>query len=475
MSEKIDETLRRLAGGTPSGTPPANPDPEKIGDRRFNLLGDPDCPVCHGLGYLRSDLPIEHPDFGRLEICQCRSAQVSQAVRERLFAMSNLQQLNHLLFENFEPRGRMGLWPLEAASLERAFNQSRHFARTLNGWLLLQGAYGCGKTHLAAAIANFAVSMGVPTLFITVPDLLDTLRFAYNDRESSFEERFEEIRSSPLLIMDDFGTQNATPWAQEKLFQLLNYRYINKLPLVVTTNLSLDEIEGRIRSRLEDPELVTQVRILAPDYRRPASDTGHHELSSLGLMGRFTFATFDLREDESLDAGDLRSLKKAFDAGRTFAEKPQGWLVFIGPYGCGKTHLAAAIANYRAEVGYPPLFVVVPDLLDHLRATFSPNSTISMDRRFEEVRTAPLLILDDLGTQTSSPWAREKLYQLFNYRYNAELPTVITTASFANEMDERLRSRLEDSRLVSICPITVPSYRGAAPPRPKARRGRAKG
>lgn len=458
----------------PSGTPPENPDPDKIGDRRFNLLGDPNCPHCHGLGYLRSNVPIEHPDFGRLEICPCRSAQVSLAVRERLFAMSNLQQLSHLTFENFEPRGRMGLWPLEATSLERAFNQSRHFARTLNGWLLLQGPYGCGKTHLAAAIANFAVGMGVPTLFITVPDLLDTLRFAYNDRESSFEERFEDIRTSPLLIMDDFGTQNATPWAQEKLFQLLNYRYINKLPLVVTTNLAMEEIEGRIRSRLEDPDLVSQVRIQAQDYRRPASDTGHHELSSLGLMGRFTFATFDLREHENLDPSDLRSLKAAFDAARAFAEKPQGWLVFVGPYGSGKTHLAAAIANFRAEVGYPPLFVVVPDLLDHLRATFSPSSTVSMDRRFDEVRTTPLLVLDDLGTQTSSPWAREKLYQLFNYRYNAELPTVITTASFANEMDERLRSRLEDSRLVNLCPITVPSYRGAAPPHSKARRGRTK-
>jgi DNA replication protein DnaC len=236
----------------------------------------------------------------------------------------------------------------------------------------------------------------------------------------------------------------------------------------------MDEIEGRIRSRLEDPDLVSQVRIQAQDYRRPASDTGHHELSSLGLMGRFTFATFDLREHEDLEAGDLRSLKAAFDAARAFAEKPQGWLVFVGPYGSGKTHLAAAIANFRAEVGYPPLFVVVPDLLDHLRATFSPSSTVSMDRRFEEVRTTPLLVLDDLGTQTSSPWAREKLYQLFNYRYNAELPTVITTASFANEMDERLRSRLEDSRLVNLCPITVPSYRGAAPPRSKARRSRTK-
>ena len=458
----------------PNGTPPANPGADKLGDRRFSMLGDPNCPHCHGLGYLRPDLPVEHPDFGRLEICPCRASQVNLAVRERLFAMSNLKMLSHLTFENFEPRGRMGLWPLEASSLERAFNQSRHFARTLNGWLLLQGAYGCGKTHLAAAIANFAVSMGVPTLFLTVPDLLDTLRFAYNDRESSFEERFEEIRSSPLLVLDDFGTQNATPWAQEKLFQILNYRYINKLPLVVTTNLSLEEIEGRIRSRLEDPDLVTQVRILAPDYRRPASDTGHPELSSLDLMGRITFATFDPREDEELDSGDLRTLHQAFEAAQAFAEKPHGWLVLMGPYGSGKTHLAAAIANFRAEVGYPPLFVVVPDLLDHLRATFSPNSTISLDRRFEEVRTTPLLVLDDLGTQTSSPWAREKLYQLFNYRYNAELPTVITTASFPEDLDERLRSRLTDARLVKIQPITVPSYRGAAPPRPKSRRTKTK-
>ena len=61
-----------------------------------------------------------------------------------------------------------------------AFNQAQTFARTLSGWLLLLGSYGLGKTHLAAAIANFAVSMGVPTLFLTVPDLLDWLRYSYD-------------------------------------------------------------------------------------------------------------------------------------------------------------------------------------------------------------------------------------------------------------------------------------------------------
>jgi DNA replication protein DnaC len=45
-------------------------------------------------------------------------------------------------------------------------------------------------------------------------------------------------------VLDDFGTQNATGWAQEKLFQIVNYRYINKLSTVITTNLALDEIEA---------------------------------------------------------------------------------------------------------------------------------------------------------------------------------------------------------------------------------------
>ena len=111
--------------------------------------------------------------------------------------------------------------------------------------------------------------MGVPTLFLTVPDLLDTLRYAYDSEDTTFEKRFEEIRNAQLLVLDDFGTQNATGWAQEKLFQIVNYRYINKLPTIVTSNLALDEIEERIRSRLADPELVTQVRIIAPDFRRP--------------------------------------------------------------------------------------------------------------------------------------------------------------------------------------------------------------
>jgi DNA replication protein DnaC len=432
------------------------------------MLGDPNCPHCHGLGYLRRDAEPGSPDFGRLDTCVCRMAQVAQTVRERLFSLSHLDELQGLTFESFKMRGRKGLGESQANSLEWAFNRARQYAGSLNGWLLLQGGFGCGKTHLAAAIANYVVGMGVPTLFLTVPDLLDTLRFSYDSEDTTFEQRFDEIRNAPLLVLDDFGTQNATDWAQEKLFQIVNYRYINKLPLVVTTNLAMDEIEARIRSRLADPELVSAVRIAAPDYRRPTDDKGHPELSSLDLHARRTFASFDDRANEGLAPEEIRSLEKAVKAATNFASKPRGWLVLTGPYGCGKTHLAAAIANSLADKGNPPLFIMVPDLLDHLRATFSPASSISYDHRFDEIRTAPLLVLDDLGAQSTSPWAKEKLHQLFNYRYNAELPTVLTVAvDMLASIDERLRVRLLDERICSICAITAPAFHGG-----KVKRGK---
>jgi DNA replication protein DnaC len=412
------------------------------------------------VGYLRQDVPVGDPAFGRLEVCSCRRRDVTDRVRERLHSLSHLDELSHMTFESFEPQGHKGIREVHAQSLEQAYNHAKMYAASLNGWLLLQGGYGSGKTHLAAAIANFAVSMGVPTLFLTVPDLLDMLRFAYGSQDTTFEERFEEIRNASLLVLDDFGTQNATPWAQEKLFQIVNYRYINKLPLVVTTNLTLDEIEPRIRSRLVDPELVSKLRLDAPDYRRPADDTGHPELSSLDQMGKMTFGGFEDRTSEGLEAEILKNLQKALKVAHAFAEKPEGWLVVTGNFGSGKTHLAAAIANYRAGQGDPPLFVAVPDLLDHLRATFSPNSTVAFDRRFEEIRTAPLLVLDDLSTQVMSPWVREKIYQLINYRYNLQLPTVITSAEMLENMDIRIRSRLLDARLCTVYAITAPAYHG---------------
>ncbi len=429
-------------------------------------IGRPDCPYCGGLGFLRRDLPVDHPDFGRVVPCTCVEELQRGRQAERLQRLSHLDQLRHFSFENFEPRGKIGLAPLQQSSLEQAYNQARTFAAKRDGWLLIQGGYGCGKTHLAAAIANQAVDAGVPTIYLTAPDLLDWLRASYDDGEVNFEDRFEEIRNVHLLVLDDFGSQSATPWAQEKLFQILNQRYLSRLPTVITTNVDLEEQDGRIRSRLADPELVTRVQILAPDYRRPTQESSQSDLSTLVHHARQTFGTFSLREEEGLNSEEVRNLKEALATAHQFAEEPHGWLVLLGGYASGKTHLAAAIANYRSSAGYQVLFVEVPDLLDHLRATFNPASNARYDRRFDEIRSAQLLVLDDLGTQNMTPWVREKLYQLFNYRYNAELPTVMTTSDTLEEIDARIRMRMLDSRLCRVYAITAPAFVGGKrPPR----------
>ena len=405
------------------------------------------------------DVPVGHPDFGKLFPCSCQQTDLKRAQAAALRASRDLIHLSHMTFATFRPDGHAQTDD-QRSSLQNAYEGARRYSDEPRGWLLILGGYGVGKTHLAAAIANACLGRGLPATFLNVPDLLDYLRATFGPSlEETYSQRFDQLLDAPLLILDDLGTQNATPWAEEKLFQLLNHRYLARLPTVITTNLALDDLDPRLSSRLADMDLVRKLPIDTPDYRRSAVEQGQSLLSSLAHYGDKTFDTFDLRRFE-LTVDQQRNLENAVATARAFAELPKDWLVFFGKPGCGKTHLAAAIANQCFRRGYLTLFVVVPDLLDHLRAAFSPDSRVSYDQRFEEVRTSPLLILDDLGTESATPWAKEKLYQIINYRYVARLPTVITTALAADELDQRLASRILDETRCSILPILAPSYRG---------------
>ena len=416
------------------------------------------------------DVEPSDPQFGRAIVCSCRSAEMDAARQQRLTQMSQLGALTNCTFASFHPEGH-GLPPFRQRNLKIAFEAAWSFAQAPAGWLLLKGGYGCGKTHLAAAIANHQLAMGNPALFVSVPDLLDLLRAAYSpDAETTYAQHFEQIKNSSLLILDDLGSQSNTDWAQEKLYQLFNHRYNFRLPTVITTNEELEAIEIRIRSRMVDPSLTHIVHIAAPDFRRAGVDPEHSELSSLNLHGDKRFENFDLRERE-LPKLEVENLRRAMETAKEFADNPAGWLVFQSiAFGNGKTHLAAAIANDLTNRGQTVLFVVVPDLLDHLRATFNPAVNARYDKRFDEVKMAPILILDDLGTESATTWAREKLYQLFNYRYNAQLPTIITTAIHIDEIDPRLKARMLDGGRCTFFVLDAPSYRGGVKPKQPIRK-----
>ncbi len=362
--------------------------------------------------------------------------------------------LVRLTFANLRPEGRSGD-PTDRERFGRLVERAKAYAEAPTGWLFLAGPPGCGKTHLAAAIANARLAAGEPVVFVVVPDLLDHLRSTFAPASPvRYDEMFESIRETPLLVLDDLGTQSSTPWAQEKLFQLLNYRYNSQLPTVVTTNLRTDELEERLRARLLDPALTTLC--IVEDWEA----TALQRLGGMGLerLREMTFASFDQR-GMAVDPDQRANLRKVYRSVMDYADNPTGWLVLLGRAGTGKTHLAAAIANRRAEAGAPAYFVTAPDLLDHLRAAYAPDSKIPYDKVFEAIRTTPLLILDDLGAHSSTPWAQEKLYQLLNYRYNATLPTVITTNVPLEHLEERIASRMADQHVSLIWNLQVPPYR----------------
>lgn len=200
------------------------------------------------------------PNFGRLIPCECKVTEREERRNRELADMSSLAAFDELTFDTFDAN---------VPGVRNAYELAMEYAQNPDGWLLLMGGYGCGKTHLAAAVAHYAVThQRVRALLLVVPDLLDYLRAAFApDQASSYDARFNAIRNADLLILDDLGTENTTPWASEKLFQIMNFRYNERRPTIVSSNRNLDDLDPRIASRLSDARMCQAVVIPASDYR----------------------------------------------------------------------------------------------------------------------------------------------------------------------------------------------------------------
>ncbi|MGE3856420.1 MAG: ATP-binding protein [Dehalococcoidia bacterium] len=392
----------------------------------------------------------DDPRFGRPVPCECATREDPAERRARLVRYSRIGPLARLTFNTLVKRGRTNDPALQARYAEATAIAER-FASNPEGWLVLTGPHGAGKTHIAAAIVNRVIERGNPAMFLTVADLLDHLRSSYGeDAEVEYDDLLEQVRNAPVLVLDDLDAYADTPWAREKFFQVVSHRFNAALPTVFTTAKSPADADARIAARLTDPALAQVVEVggeSAPRYLAVGAMTRDR-------LPAFTFENFD-PDGLSLDAGQRASLRGAFLKARDWGESPEGWFVLMGGTGCGKTHLAAAIANARLAAGDRVAFVNVPDLLDALRPGREGDAVALLNA----IREVPVLILDDLGAQKSTPWAEEKLYQLLNHRHLARLHTVVTTNQSLGEMEARIASRLADSDVSRLQEITAPDYR----------------
>ena len=393
------------------------------------------CQECGGVGFVRRDVPITDAEFGRAIQCRCVDNESQRDRQDRLQNYSNLGPLTRLTFDNLIARGRSAD-PRDQSRFQRCVEDAEAFAKDPQGWLVMIGASGCGKTHIAAAIANRCLELGTPALFVVMPDLLDHLRAAYRpDADVTYDELFEQVRNAPVLILDDLGTQSATPWAEEKLFQIINHRFNARLPTVVTTNTPLRKLDDRLRTRLGDPslsqphaDLIANVHELE-DARPPE----YRELNMLELPGiqEMTFESFDLLNFRS--PRDRENRDNAYRLAMEFAAEPVKWMAYLSGTSRDRTHLLAAIGNYRRRLAEPALLVRVGELLDLLR-----QSMFSEDMDYYEVkkniRGCPLLLLDELEIGIGSENSRKELFDLLKWRFDSRLPTVFSSSSQRNQL-----------------------------------------
>lgn len=491
--ESLDEILRKALqtnsfastskGSAPAGSPGQGADADFEGH----------CDVCDDARWLSLRAPVGSPEFGKLVPCQCLLR--AHAIRrvERLRDYSELGVLARQTFESMDPQGREPF--ADSLTFRKANETAKIYAADPAGWLVIYGPSGVGKTHLAAAIANHAMRLGKPAKFVFVPEFLDRLRGSFGEggaapklaeaergpstgpgrtdtdvARASFEDLLTIAATAPLLVLDDLGAQSATLWADEKLRQIISYRFDNRLPTVVTTRTVPDAMDEWLKSRLMDPSFVRLVQIKAGAMNADLTDIGVEPR----LRQLMTFERFEPRGGAGATSEQREQLREALKLAQSFAADPHGWFYLSGPTGTGKTHLAVAIAVARMSQKKPVLFRFVPDLLDHLRRTFGPDSATSYDRLFERTKNAELLVLDDFGAQAWTPWAEEKMYQLVVHRHNAALPTVITSRVLLDDMDDAnsqgdmrfgrrysdaIASRLRDSSVVTEVLLPGPDYR----------------
>lgn len=173
----------------------------------------------------------------------------TQARGERLIRRSELPSMyGEFGFETFD--SSVSEAARDALSACRSYAEE-YRARAYRGeGLVIHGAVGTGKSHLAVSLMREIMKLhGTPALFVTVPSLLETERSSYDQDSAPVVGGVVTAQAADLLILDDLGAERMTEWAKEKMFVLINHRYAQGMPTVITTNDGAYETKERIGER----------------------------------------------------------------------------------------------------------------------------------------------------------------------------------------------------------------------------------
>lgn len=182
-------------------------------------------------------------------------------------------------FENFTPYGKEKEKQTKALSTAREFAENFPYHRDIGTWLLFMGNPGTGKGHLAASIINEIVRSGFTALFTKAPRLLREVKETYSrNSEVTEKEIYSRLEQIDLLIIDEIGVQFGTSTEQNIIFEILDTRYEDMRPTILTTNIrDLKTLERLLGERIVDRFFEGESKIVPFDwasYRRSRRQTG---------------------------------------------------------------------------------------------------------------------------------------------------------------------------------------------------------
>lgn len=189
------------------------------------------------------DLPIGHPGFGRAIPCP------ACGVGARLEALKRMSRLSP------EMQGWSFSNTIETSDNRAILAAMRDLAEDPRRFLTLLGPNGRGKTRLLSMLVNECVARGHASVYLVLADFLDDLRETFDPKaEQSYSKLFDAASAAKVLVLDECDRYNPTPWAEEKLFQLVEHRYRNGETMLTAfaSNAELDAFPGYIRSRMQD-------------------------------------------------------------------------------------------------------------------------------------------------------------------------------------------------------------------------------